>query len=423
MIETSSGLCTANEKGRIEIYRKLLAAFEENSERLERTLPGMKKLLMAGNWLGKAPFGYLLRGKRTKDFTLHYFKQVITIDKNGELLKKAWRWKLQGEKDYVIRQKLDELGLVISKQKLNAMWSNPFYCGVNDNSLLDEPVKGNWEPMISKEDFYLIQNGGRRILTNKYNSETHDVNRPLSRFVQCAQCGNSLTGYENKKKKLHYYKCNVCPGGSFNANTSSKSKGLNDSFYELLSEHTLDPVIHDIFKTNLNSFFLYLNHDTVELVQSLKSDIEKQELELVQLQRNYMKAFDAIDPSVFENNKRELEGQILQKKSKLLDTQMQLSNPEKHIEDSINIASNLHKYWKLADYTSKDRIQRTVFPKGVLIDPYNRQYLTKETNQFFLAVRSKSSEYRGEKKEKVGIIADQSCLVAGARLELTTFGL
>ena len=67
LLETSSGLCSDNEDGKIRIYEKLLEAMKENKERLERTLPGMKSLLEAGNWLGKAPLGYDTYGKRVID--------------------------------------------------------------------------------------------------------------------------------------------------------------------------------------------------------------------------------------------------------------------------------------------------------------------------------------------------------------------
>jgi hypothetical protein len=39
-----------------------------------------------------------------------------------------------------------------------------------------------------------------------------------------------------KKKRKHYYKCNVCSGVSLNAETSPKSPqmGINDTYKELL---------------------------------------------------------------------------------------------------------------------------------------------------------------------------------------------
>jgi site-specific DNA recombinase len=84
LIETSTGLSTENLKDRYEIYDKLLKAQVENQERLQRTLPGMKKFLMSGNWLGKAPRGYTMRGTRVVDYALKNYKQEVFINEEGQ---------------------------------------------------------------------------------------------------------------------------------------------------------------------------------------------------------------------------------------------------------------------------------------------------------------------------------------------------
>ena len=62
-----------------------------------------------------------------------------------------------------------------------------------------------------------------------------------------------MTGYEVKKKGLHYYKCQQCKGGSINANTSMKSidKGANNLFAELLSNFNLPEELLPAFKEQL----------------------------------------------------------------------------------------------------------------------------------------------------------------------------
>jgi len=259
IVETSTGLTTENEFDRLEVYRKLLEAKKENLDRLEKTLPGMKLLLEAGNWLGKAPRGYTLRGKKVNDYSKMQEYQEITINKEGELLKQAWQWKLMGERDYVIKQKLENLGLKIPKQSISSIWRNPFYCGVIVNALLDEPKKGNWKPIVSESDFWKIQESFEKNKTNSkkefIKSKVHEK-RPLTGFLRC-ECGDLLTSYEVNKKKLHYYKCQKCKDASFNAITTikSKSKGLNDLFEGLLSNYTLNHQFIEPFKLQLKKLF------------------------------------------------------------------------------------------------------------------------------------------------------------------------
>lgn len=42
LFETSSGLCTENDKDKLEIYTRIIEANKENHTRTERTRPGLK---------------------------------------------------------------------------------------------------------------------------------------------------------------------------------------------------------------------------------------------------------------------------------------------------------------------------------------------------------------------------------------------
>ena len=145
LIETKSGKGTTTEEGEHEIFQLLLSAKKENMARLDVTIPGMKAFVRKGNWLGSAPRGYRHQGKRVNDPNDFSGTQIITINNEGKLLKKAWKWKLEGDFDCVIIKKLKSLGLAVSKQWLSQMWKKPFYCGISTHKFLDgNPIKGNW---------------------------------------------------------------------------------------------------------------------------------------------------------------------------------------------------------------------------------------------------------------------------------------
>ncbi len=176
------------------------------------------------------------------------------------------------------------------------------------------------------------------------------------------------------------------------------------------------------FKQYLCGYFITLNSETYSIIKSLESTITRLKNKLKQLQVNYLQS-SGIDPQVFENEKRSLEQEISEKELKLGEVKSQLSNPEIFIDEALETASNLHVYWKLGDWATKQRIQRVVFPEGVLINPAKREYLTPKVNQFFNRIRCLSSGSEDIKKEKVGKNADPSSLVAGTGLEPVTFGL
>ena len=425
LIETNSGLSTENLKERYEIYDKLLKAQVENQERLERTLPGMKKFLLAGNWLGKAPIGYDMRGTRVVDYKLKHHKQEVFINEKGKLIKLAWKWKIEGERDVQIRQKLSELGLGLDKNQLSDMWRKPFYAGIIVNSLLEYPVQGNWEPMVSELDFLRINemlNAPKRV---QYASEAANIHRPLSRFLICAGCGNQLTGYEAKKKKLHYYKCNKCKGATFNAISVGKSRnvGLNDRFSELLSKYNLREDLVEPFKLQLQKFFKFNHQDLISSITTLEREVANTDVKLKSLDDRFWLSSTNLSSDKYKLYQDQVIQEKAEKEQRLYDLRKKLSNSEIFINEAIEIARNIQYYWDSSDLETKLKLQKTVFPKGLLINPSHRGYLTRHVNYFFRRIPLFSRSLQWRKTEKVTVSGDFSLLVAGAGLEPTTFGL
>lgn len=194
LIEILSGISTADVKGRNELNRRLLEAESDNIRKLEVSIPGMKAFLRAGNWLGKAPLGYHHTGPRTTDHNRYSREQSLTLNETGLKLRQAWQWKLEGVQDYIILDRLKELGISIRLQKLSDMWRNPFYCGLITNRMIDgEIIEGHHEPLVSKEVFLKINNLNTR-RPKGYNIEKINDNRPLTGDMLCNKCGNKMTG-------------------------------------------------------------------------------------------------------------------------------------------------------------------------------------------------------------------------------------
>ena len=78
------------------------------------------------------------------------------------------------------------------------MWRRPFYIGIQTNAfLVGKPIKGNWEPLISEEVFWRVQNilDGNK---HGYIVEKNNDIRPLVGTLFYPVCGKKLTGYEVK---------------------------------------------------------------------------------------------------------------------------------------------------------------------------------------------------------------------------------
>ena len=424
IMDVSTGNTTETEQGKLLIYQELLKARQENIDRLKHTLPGMVRHIKEGKWLGNAPKGYAHFGPKVKDMKYYLPEQTIKLNEEGYLLKKAWQWKIQGERDYIILKKLEELGLKISKQTLSDIWRNPFYCGISTHKMLDGTVvKGQWEKMISERDFLLVQ----EILKGNnfgYKQEKSNPNRPLNGFITCNGCGNKLTGYEVKKKGVHYYKCQGCKGGSINANTTKKSigEGANDLFTEFLAQYALTEQTVKAFEVQLKLTYGLLSGESKDDNILFQKELDKHEAKLKTLKQNRMMGL-VDDEELYLEMKSELETKILEVKKKMEGNPEELSNLDKYVSESVTISQNINKYWSNSGIEMKKRVQELVFPNGLVLDMKNRHYLTKDVNVVFEINRVVT----GGKVDKIENGSEEnsepSSLVAGARLERTTFGL
>ncbi len=424
LIETSTGLSTATPRGKNAILAKLVEAERENIERLEFTIPGMKNFLRAGSWLGTAPLGYDHHGPRVKDYDRLSHKQKLVLNDTGKILQKAWQWKIDGKRDYEIISDLKSLGIDIKKQKLSDMWRKTFYCGVSVHSLLEgEAVRGNWEPMVSMDDFLKVQ---KIIEKNNVGYTVSKINekRPLTGFVTCKSCGNKLTSYEVKSKGLHYYTCqNKCEGSTMNAETLEKSKkeGINNIFIKLLDEFQLKEGLVDLFKKQLGFSIDYINSDDLESEKNIKKEIDSLNKELEKLEEKYI--FHGLPKQTYDKYFSKIQTEIHDKTIQLEKVKNKISNREDVIEKCVSISKNISKYWGSGNINIKLNIQKTIFPTGLVIDAKNRQYLTKEVNTVFARIPDLSRDTEGQKKDSPINLIDESSLVAGTGLEPVTFGL
>jgi site-specific DNA recombinase len=424
LIETSTGLSTATPRGKNAILAKLVEAERENIERLEFTIPGMKNFLRKGCWLGTAPLGYDHYGPRVKDYGKLSHKQKLVLNDTGKILQKAWQWKIDGKRDFEIISDLKALGINITKQKLSDMWRKPFYCGVSVHRMLEgEAVEGNWEPMVSKDDFmkvqHIIEKNNVGYTVCKINDE-----RPLTGFVTCKSCGHKLTSYEVKSKGLHYYTCqNKCEGSTMNAHTLDKSKkeGINNLFVQLLEEFQLKEGIVDLFKKQLELSIDYINSDDLESEKRINKEITVLNEQVKKLEWKYI--YEDLEKHKYDNHLSQLQLQINEKNQQLEKVKNKISNQDEVIEKCVSITNNISKYWVSGNVNTKLKIQKTVFPTGLVIDAKNRQYLTKEVNTVFARIPDLTGDTEGQKKDASSNLPDASFIVAGTRLERATFGL
>lgn len=423
LIEVSSGVTTTTERGKLAVYESLFHAFKENLERKEIIIPNMKAFLKTGQRFSHAPFGYDHYGPRVKNGKFLSAKQKIIINKDGKLLKKAWEWKVTGHySDTQILAKLKNRGLKLLPQKLSRMWRNPFYCGININAMLDEPIKGTWEPLVTTLDFTKVQ----MILDNNPSGYTHSIDkeeRPLARLLRCDTCNHFMVGYLNRKKNLHYYRCLKCKGVSVNANTTSRSlrRGANDLFVELLEQYQISSKIFPLVEIQLRRIFDHLNAENGNKDEVLTSRSRELEGQLKQLKIRF--GLNQIDKETYQLTEDHLRSEMQKISQELNYVNGKISNLEKLISQSLKKLENVSKIWASSDLEGKRILHKTLFPGGIYYNVEKHQYLTREVNKFIELVHSVSNSCEDNKKGNSQKNLENSHPVAEMGVEPMTSGL
>ena len=107
---------------------------------------------------------------------------------------------------------------------------------------------------------------------------------------------------------------------------------------------------------------------------------------------------------------------------RLVDNRFEISNLDSYLDKSIEISQNIHKYWQLSTLEEKRKIQKMVFPEGIVVDTTNRTYLASKVNSLFLA-KSQFQRTSGGTNKKLPINSDEESSLVDKRFEISNLDL
>ncbi|MDB5002106.1 MAG: putative bacteriophage resolvase/recombinase [Mucilaginibacter sp.] len=245
---------------------KMIFSRLDNEARKEKSVDGTKNLLRKGGWPKSPPIGYTKIGR---DLITGVKKSVI--NEQGKLIKQAFMMKIyKGKTNTEIQQWLASMGLNIDRKRLTVIFTNPFYCGMVVDKMLDnEPVKGVQEPMITLEEYLILRGVSKEYLnsTNKKNDESF----PLKSTLLCDICNKPLTSYHVNHKKCKYMKCNT-----HDCNVNVNVNHLHSKFLNLLHEYQIKAELIEPLKKQLRLTFMYLNKSQKEIEHQIAKNLRRQ---------------------------------------------------------------------------------------------------------------------------------------------------
>jgi len=356
----------------------------ENNQRREKCMAGTREKLLSGRWSTTAPIGYdnvRVNGEKT-----------VAINETGKLIRKAFEWKAnEGLSHLDIIARLKEKGLVLCKQTLSKILKNPFYCGLIVHKMLDgQIIEGKHEKLISKELFLRV-NDVLQVHPHGWKCCDEDENLPLKKFMLCEKCGKPMRGYIVKRKRIHYYKC-----GTTGCCVNENAKRLNSQFYNMLLPYTFPESMKEALRIQLEAHFHFYQSNAVAQTEIAENDLLTLEKRIKRLGERLIEEEITSDLykeylAKFKDEKKNIED-ILKKLS------FSASNLSDQIENALNKTMNIADYWSKSSYNTKQRIQRVVYPDGIMYDAKNKQCRTVRVNKVLELIASISAQIEAKKE-------------------------
>ncbi len=398
---------TTNVSGVFQQNIQFLFSEFDNQLRKQRAVAGMKEKFEKGIWCLKPPLGY--------DVVKVNGERKIVVNKVGQHLKKAFQWKLQGMKNEEILIKLKALGLTTYKQKLSQIFSNPFYCGIIVNKMLNGKLVNGTHPSIVSERDFLTVNDIRKS-ANKYGVPHKDEIEalPLKVFMKCEHCNNGYTGYIVKAKNIYYYKCRTK-----GCNCNKNAKDLNDNFQQYLDTYKIHPDFIEPLYKQMGEKFANLNTTHHEQLKQLKGQLLVVQEKIDNVEESYF-----ITKEMSEETYKKFMGKYSEEKAKILDAAdtcgKDSSNFSEYYILALRFSTKLPTVWASSPVSVKEKIQKTIFPEGILYNHKNQTFRTTKVNEVFCHISSLTSDTGENEKGQTNKIIDLSCQVGETGFEPAT---
>jgi site-specific DNA recombinase len=382
---------TSNPSGVLQQSIHFIFSQYDNQLRKQRAVAGMKEKYEKGIWVTKAPMGY--------DIVRTSGERKIVVNAIGKKLRKAFIWKSEGMKNDEIIGKLNAMGVQMYKQQMTKIFKNPFYCGLIANAMLNgRVIEGIHEKLISKEVFFKVneiheQSAGYGV---SHKRERDAV--PLKVFINCDKCAQPFTGYVVKAKGLWYYKCRT---NGCKCNKSAKQMHL--LFGGLLDRYTIKEKYIEALKQNMLEVWNDINKDNIEQERAYRKQLTEVNASLDTIEdKHYVK--ETMSEEVFLR----LSSKYKEERKKILDelekVTPKISNPSEAIDKAISFSLELAPRWHSAEIKDKEKLQKLLFPEGIVYDRKNDAFRTDRINVIFLLLTELQSISANIKKGQTGIL-------------------
>ena len=377
----------------------------DNDQRREKCVTGMREKLLRGEWMGACPIGYKYeKPLKSKD-------QRVIISEDGPLIRKAFLWRAKDNVSHTaIAEKLNALGLKITRKRLSGIFRNPFYCGyISNKHLGGEIVKGIHEPIISEEIFLQV-NDMLKKNSQGYKCAKENPNIPLKHFVKCAICDSFYAGYIVKKKKLWYYKC-----AKIGCKCNRNADVMHKKFEQIMSEFTVAENYIEALRKQMEYTFFNLTDSNSDEKRVLTGKLNDVNDKLNKVEERF--AYGDIERDVYIKFSEKLRVEKSNLECEIQSHSQNFSNHKELINYTLNFCVKLGESWGKGELFQRTALQNLVFPLGIQYDRRNDTFRTDRVANIFRKINSFPSDYENNKSGKLDWVSNYSASVARRGIE------
>jgi site-specific DNA recombinase len=378
----------------------------DNELRKDKVVKGMIENLRQGYWVAATPFGYTNTKPKFKAR-----EHAYEINKEGELLKLAFKWKAEGKMNNLeIVEKLQKLGSGIEYKSFARIISSPFYCGYITHSLIPGEIYKGHHPALISEDLFMkannvVSQNPHKGISKKF--KTPEL--PLKSFAKDELSLSPFTGY--LQKGIYYYKTRD-KGTAVNVRAEHLN-GLFSSELERLSfkpayEKKLQEFLFEQLEMKLANQFKE-QATAKKRITEIKDKLEQLELRFVN---------GEVEKTLFEKYRQKFEIEIQQMSQEFAQTPISSSNLEKVVVKGLNIARNARQLWLSSDYDDKQKLQYLIYPDGILYNKKKDTVRTPRLNSLFAAIAGSARILEEKKNGPLFKKSRHSHVVVPPRIEL-----
>lgn len=160
-------------------------------------------------------------------------------------------------------------------------------------------------------------------------------------------------------------------------------------------KYSCGPLIHQQLKYT----FTQMNASTQENQASAKAKIADLSKHLDRLEERFI--LEEITRELYQKYKAKFEKEKDEIELQISKNKIEMSKLDDYINYSLNLSLNLRKMWQQGDYTQRQELQNTFFPKGITYNRQKDECRSTETNEFLEEVSDLSGTFANFTSEQI----------------------